>query len=495
MSCGSVCGRHVPLLLAQLVVLCWIWCDNSFNIIWCDNSFNIVVYFCVIGIALPLVYARSIVFTTSTATSTATSTTATRHWVCAGLSSLPLVEGKPTYVRDVLYEYVAISPLAKRFIDTPEFQSLRDLKQLGLASYVFPSCNHTRLEHSLGVYHLAGMVMRSIQKSSPHLFSPYRPLSERLIELVQLAGLLHDCGHLAASHAFDMHVAKALGLPDHEERGVTLVKEIVHKYAIPLTKNEVDFICGLIVGSPDVKPAWVRSIIHDRESEVDCDKWDYLVRDSYYLGFGKPIQVARLLNHIRVLPIPIVQDQKDDKQQQQQQREEDRLRICFSRKTFWQVCDIFQTRYRLFREVYRHRVVVSVDEMIAELFRILVPVFKMWLAAGLRPTDSTISALPHWMMFLPQNIMSEKDRARALELWQRLKTRRHYRASQVPESAAGDIHVRLGLSALADDPVEKVWFYDDRSRLSHLKVEEVTKLLGASPRVANETIFYRLHKD
>ena len=58
-------------------------------------------------------------------------------------------------VYDIIHGNINIDSLAKKIIDTNEFQRLRNIKQLGCCNYVFPSATHTRFEHSLGVYHLA----------------------------------------------------------------------------------------------------------------------------------------------------------------------------------------------------------------------------------------------------------------------------------------------------------------------------------------------------
>jgi HD superfamily phosphohydrolase len=430
-----------------------------------------------------------------------------------GGSCLDGEEGeKVELMRDVLYEYIRLSWLAKLFIDTPEFQELRDLRQLGLASYVFPSANHTRFEHSIGVYHLARWLVSSLFERQPRLWSTVPSnLRTKFVELVALAGLLHDVGHYAGSHCFDEEVAPKLGLPNHEERGVLLIKKMVKKYDIPLEQHEVEFICGMILGNTTIRPAWIRSVLHNCENEIDCDKWDYLMRDSYYLALGRPIQVARLIHNTRVLRIPQKNDHPHQLADGVDRKEpmmvpggpsvddDEDLRICYNEKVFLQVCDVFQTRYRLFREVYRHRVVVGVDEMMGELMRSLTPVFRIWLSddAGshhARPTDASIAAIKNWLPFVPDHILTDKIKTEILQLWERIRSRRLYKVEQVQDSKSADIHIRLGLSSLADDPVEKVWFFNKRNHVQHIRINDVTKLLGSSPRTASETIHYKFTK-
>ena len=93
-----------------------------------------------------------------------------------------------TIIKDCIYRFIQVPDLCKSFIDTVEFQRLRHIKQLGLVQFTYPSAAHSRFEHSLGVMHLAGVGA---------------DISQREKELLQLAGLLHDVGHMAFSHLFD----------------------------------------------------------------------------------------------------------------------------------------------------------------------------------------------------------------------------------------------------------------------------------------------------
>ena len=92
---------------------------------------------------------------------------------------------------DPIHGFISISPLLQMFIDTPEFQRLRDLKQLGATYYVYPSATHTRFEHSLGVCHLAGELLKNLKNNQPEL-----SINKSQIDLVKLAALLHDLGPL-----------------------------------------------------------------------------------------------------------------------------------------------------------------------------------------------------------------------------------------------------------------------------------------------------------
>jgi hypothetical protein len=115
---------------------------------------------------------------------------------------------------DPIHGVMKIPLYCYEFIDTPQFQRLRYLKQLGTTSFVFqvaPLCwwlsvlkgfqgaTHTRYEHSLGVAYLANMVISMIQKEQPEL-----NITDREVRLVTVAGLCHDLGHGPFSHAFEV---------------------------------------------------------------------------------------------------------------------------------------------------------------------------------------------------------------------------------------------------------------------------------------------------
>ena len=82
---------------------------------------------------------------------------------------------------DNLHGYIEVSNLAKSIIDTSEFQRLRNIHQTGALYYVFPTAVHTRYEHSLGTYHLTGMLLEKIKNFQPEL-----ELDNKLIEFEEL---------------------------------------------------------------------------------------------------------------------------------------------------------------------------------------------------------------------------------------------------------------------------------------------------------------------
>ncbi|KAK0574269.1 hypothetical protein LWI29_020722 [Acer saccharum] len=103
------------------------------------------------------------------------------------------------HVHDNVHGNIYLDPLSLKFIDTEQFQRLRDLKQLGLSHLVYPGAVHSRFEHSLGVYWLAGAAVNTIKAYQGSELE----IDHSDIQTVKLAGLLHDVGHGPFSHLFE----------------------------------------------------------------------------------------------------------------------------------------------------------------------------------------------------------------------------------------------------------------------------------------------------
>ncbi|XP_031698232.1 deoxynucleoside triphosphate triphosphohydrolase SAMHD1-like [Anarrhichthys ocellatus] len=147
-------------------------------------------------------------------------------------------------------------PLLIRIIDTPQFQRLRNLKQLGGAYFVFPGASHNRFEHSIGVGYLAGRLVQALNQRQPELL-----ISRRDVLCVQIAGLCHDLGHGPFSHMFDgMFIPKARpGITwKHEKASLDMfdylvadngLEPVMEQHGLKLPED-LDFIKEQIGGPP-----------------------------------------------------------------------------------------------------------------------------------------------------------------------------------------------------------------------------------------------------
>ena len=135
----------------------------------------------------------------------------------------------------------------KIIVDTPQFQRMRHIKQLGVCSLVFPGAKHDRFFHSIGTAHLAYNLMKDLKSNQPELC-----IIDRDVVCVVLAALMHDLGHPAFSHMFETFMA-SIGHTKwtHEQASTVLVKEILKSINLSLIAadkegDDLEFICELI---------------------------------------------------------------------------------------------------------------------------------------------------------------------------------------------------------------------------------------------------------
>ncbi|NYT02358.1 MAG: HD domain-containing protein [Methanosarcinales archaeon] len=177
-------------------------------------------------------------------------------------------------IRDPIHGYVKLDPLALDLISTPQVQRLRWIKQLGLAVLVYPGANHSRFEHSLGTYHLAGLL-------AGHL-----GLNSEDGQKVRAAALLHDLGHGPFSHATEGVLSSYLRR-EHEKVIDILrereVREVLSRHG--LGPQEVQ---QMIMGQTELGKMV--------SGEIDVDRMDYLIRDAHYTGVAYGV-----IDHLRLM--------------------------------------------------------------------------------------------------------------------------------------------------------------------------------------------------
>lgn len=179
------------------------------------------------------------------------------------------------FIRDSIHGNLPITQYETELIDYPQIQRLRRLKQLGFISLIYPGANHSRFEHSIGTMHLASQLADQLE------------LTNEDKELVRVAGLLHDTGHGPFSH-----VSETVLEAPHEKITEYVIKntEISDKLK---EKFSLQDITDIIHGKGKLGP-----II---SGELDVDRMDYLMRDSYYVGvqYGV-IDTQRLISNLKL---------------------------------------------------------------------------------------------------------------------------------------------------------------------------------------------------
>jgi HD superfamily phosphohydrolase len=234
-------------------------------------------------------------------------------------------------VRDPLWNTIRLDAVAVRIVDTAAFQRLRYIKQLGFAHLVYPGATHTRFDHALGVYHLAGTALRGLLDRSDVASGVGRGS-----ELIPYAALLHDIGHYAFSHALEELDASILP-GDHEEVGARFFgsPELAEALA-SLGEGAPEAIHELILGT-GTHP--LRGLV---SGSLDLDKMEYLRRDARFCGvpYGE-VDVDRLLQGLSVLPDPHTGE----------------LEVGVQEKAISALESLLFAKYQMFRNVYWHHAV------------------------------------------------------------------------------------------------------------------------------------------
>ncbi|XP_044479079.1 deoxynucleoside triphosphate triphosphohydrolase SAMHD1 homolog [Mangifera indica] len=253
-------------------------------------------------------------------------------------------------VHDNVHGNIYLDPVALKFIDTEQFQRLRDLKQLGMTHMVYPGAVHSRFEHSLGVYWLAG---ESVQKLKKHQGLELG-IDAFDIQTVKLAGLLHDLGHGPFSHLFEREFLPRIHSGSkwsHEQMSLKMVDYIVDEHHIDVDSGMIKKVKEMIVASSEFalpkgtrEKRFLYDIVANGRNGIDVDKFDYIVRDCRACGVGCNFEFQRLMDTMRVL---------DDE-------------ICYRAKDYLTVHKLFYTRADLYRTVYTHPKVKAIELMIVD---------------------------------------------------------------------------------------------------------------------------------
>lgn len=262
-------------------------------------------------------------------------------------------------IYDNIHGYITLSKLAISIIDTAIFQRLRNIHQTGILYLVFPSATHSRFEHSIGTYHLAILIANNLKKNNPEI-----NITDELIELIGIAGLCHDLGHLLYSHLFDdlflkklpnyEELKKKTNNVTHENRSIYLLKYLVNKYNIELNNDQLKVICDIIYpekseyynwNSKYQVGKWIFQIISNPINSIDVDKFDYLVRDTNSVGLKFSFNSTRIMNDVKII--------NDN--------------ICYSLQCSEDIYHMFFIRYRLHRQIYNHKAVKALEILIVKL--------------------------------------------------------------------------------------------------------------------------------
>ncbi|MBF1420777.1 HD domain-containing protein [Hoylesella nanceiensis] len=261
-------------------------------------------------------------------------------------------------INDPVFGFIKIPDgLLMDIVNHPTIQRLSRIKQLGLASMVYPGAQHTRFQHSLGAFHLMSEAILSLSQKGVFIFD-----SEA--EAVQAAILLHDIGHGPFSHVLENTLIQGIS---HEEISLFLMKEMNKDLGGRLT-------LAINIFEDKYPKAFLHQLI---SSQLDMDRLDYLCRDSFFTGVAEgKIASDRIIKMLDV--------------------REDRLMV--QAKGIYSIENYLTSRRLMYWQVYLHKTAVACE-------KILINILKR--AKTLQLSGENLFASPALHYFISNNIDKE----------------------------------------------------------------------------------------
>jgi len=255
----------------------------------------------------------------------------------------------------------------QEIIDQPWVQRMRQIHQLQTAWWVFPSAEHTRFQHVLGVMHLASLAIDHWYES---LCESCRNVPSRayIESLARMAGLLHDVGHGPFGHFFDDHYLDQFGIT-HEDLGAAIIDQELGELLRKVRRNprgklspleELDPAqIGWLIRRPSRRevpeqghPDWLVKLRSLFSGIYTVDNMDFVLRDSYMSGYNvKAFDLFRLLHYSFFTPAG----------------------LTIHARGLRALINFIEVRANLFRTIYFHRTVRGLDVALAEVFGETMP--------------------------------------------------------------------------------------------------------------------------
>lgn len=273
-------------------------------------------------------------------------------------------EKEDNRVRDPVHGFIHFSNTEKNIIDCPEIQRLRNIKQLALTSYVYPGANHSRFEHTLGVMELVTRMYDSVYFKNKDLIeeklNPYKLDGEKVRDILRLAAIFHDAGHLPFSHAGEEILPTGI---KHEDLSIEILENlksfIESKEMYP--EGTVKYVKHILKGDCIDELVFAKEIL---SGSIDADRTDYLIRDSLHCGvdYGK-FDFERLIETLTLI-------EKGEK-----------LKLAINDGGIHAVESLILARFYMFTQVINHRTRriydIYLDKILQEVDLDLEPITKI----------------------------------------------------------------------------------------------------------------------
>ena len=236
---------------------------------------------------------------------------------------------KRKIINDPVYGFISIpGDFVFDLIEHPWFQRLRNIKQLGLTSFVYPGATHSRFQHGLGALHLMNMAIATL-RSKGVIISPAEE------EATLIAILLHDAGHGPFSHALENSIISDIS---HEDISLLLMRKLNEQY-----NGRLELAIEIFTGT------YFRKFLHELISgQMDMDRLDYLRRDSFFTGVIEgSVGSDRIIRMLNVIDDSLVVEEKG----------------IYSLEKF------LIARRLMYWQVYMHKTVLSSESLLVKILK------------------------------------------------------------------------------------------------------------------------------
>ena len=268
-------------------------------------------------------------------------------------------------------------------IDTPEFQRLRRIKQLGLSYLVYPGAVHTRFNHALGAMHLMRQALEVLRRKKV-------PISKKEYKAAMIAILLHDVGHGPFSHALEQSLIPGL---HHEDMSLALMESLNQQF-----KGKLSLAIEIFTGQ------YERQFFHQLvSSQLDMDRMDYLIRDSFFTGVAEGVVgIDRIIKTLNVSQDELVYEDKG----------------IYSLEKF------ILARRLMYWQVYLHKAALSAEQTMVHILERVRELYQLGKAPAMGdnlkyffenrvdPTQFSADVLTHYLL------LDDNDIEYAIKGWQ-----------------------------------------------------------------------------
>ncbi|CAD5212317.1 unnamed protein product [Bursaphelenchus okinawaensis] len=434
-------------------------------------------------------------------------------------------------ISDAVHDNIPIKYPINLLIDTPQFQRLRYLKQLGVVYLVYPTASFGRFEHSLGVYKLSYEFVSRLATHQPEL-----KITGNDKLCVAIAGLLHDLGHGPYSHVYDgSFLNRAYNGQSqfrHEQGSIRMfdfllaenpevkagLDEFLTEQDYIFIKELIDppsrFVDGkgewILAGRPREK-GFLYDIISNKFDGLDVDKFDYFLRDSrasnVTIRFNK-VALERIHNHTKIEKV-----------------QNGLFRLCYASKVKQNLSEASDSRVTLHETVYQHKTVIAYEQMLVDMFMAADPYLRFKGTNGKEYKLSQAYEDPKAFMQLTDDHIlsmiqhsSDPNLKPAQELYNKILTRKHFRrigqiklankelfkeekgklleffegkGINTQDLLVHDATIHRGLG-VEKHPIDEIWFYDSKTTVEPTRPRQSEKITNP---VAGYVIMYVFSKN